>query len=141
MTTDKLTVTIDGQEHELFMSYGLLDRLTKIIGGSLDITTASLEPNTRNETLIACLTKKGRAGVLDKVDIDNLDIDPEDVVRIVNWATEHVIGFFLKATERTKEMGERIKDKLGSLTHLVDGSKDSASPNPSAGPSTPLEAA
>lgn len=134
---DVLSIKLNEKKTDLLMSFGLLNKLTSIIGNENALATVALLPEVRVAVVTACLTKKGKSGALDEgFDVDELDISMEDTLKITQWASEHVIDFFLKATEQTKAIGEQFQSRLQSLMPSSDGSQASAQLTPSAGPST-----
>lgn len=139
---DTLVVRLDGREVTLMMTFGLLDRLVGLMGPAQDLATVGLEDTLRGRIIREVLSKRGRAGVLEgEVDLDALDLGVDDAMRIVDWAVEHALDFFLRRLEAAARLGERYQAPRASWTSSSAGSPTSASPTPSAGPSTPSPAA
>jgi len=116
MAKDTLSIKLNDKKTELLMTFGLLNKLTTIIGSENALATVALMPDTCMAVLRTCLTKRGRAGALEEgFDIDDIDISQDDVLKVTQWASEHVVDFFLKATEQTKGIGEQFQDRLQTL--------------------------
>jgi hypothetical protein len=136
MAREKLSVTINGARHELFMSFGLLNRLTDIVGRTSSLSTAALDSEDREKILKLVLEKRGKSGAIEApVVLDDVDISVDEVMRVLEWVSEHCIGFFIRATEQTKLLGDKFAARLENLMPSPDGTSPSASMTPSAGPS------
>lgn len=127
--TDKLTITFAGQERELFMSYGLLNELAKLVGSPEVAPSITLDEHLREEVLKACLAERKASGKITAAvkDMDDLDISVEDVERILDWATENVLNFFVRSLGKMVQRVEANKDTLEALKSSLDGLQASAS--------------
>jgi len=127
--SDKLSVTFEGNDRELFMSYGLLNELAKLVGSPEVAPSISLDEHLRAEVLAACLAERKPSGkVTQKVkDMDDLDISIDDIESILDWATEHVLNFFVRSLGKMLKRVEANKDVLEGLKSSLDGLQGSAS--------------
>jgi hypothetical protein len=140
--SDRLKVVVNGTEHELLMTFGLLNELANLLGANGQIVTAAVDPDSRMTVLCACLLKRGKAGFLEgEFNIEEIDINPDTVIEIIEWAQSHVIDFFLKATAVTGRLGEKYGEKMASLVQSSTGSAPSPSTRDAVGSSTPSRAA
>lgn len=135
-----LTVTIDGQPVELFMSFGLLNILTMHlsevdqvvqIGMNYDLRTAMV-----NEVLVprngtGRVLKEGEPGYVVR-NLDDSNISIEDVEAIIDWASDHILNFFVRQQEKTLERMLLHKPTIDRLQASANGTAPSASTKPSA---------
>jgi hypothetical protein len=137
MVKDKISVLLNGAETELFMSAGLLNRLTDIIGQSSTLVSFVFDGPARIAVLTAILEKKGRSGALPvPIDFDEIDLSMAEQIKLIDWASEHVTDFFLQMTESVGRFSKLYEGRLQSLMPSIDGLAASVTPTPSAGPST-----
>jgi hypothetical protein len=127
--SDKLSVTFEGNERELFMSYGLLNDLAKLTGSPEIAASMSIDQHLREETLKLTLAERKASGkILKHVDdIDDLDMSVSDVEAILDWATEHVLSFFVRSLGKTMKRVEANRDVLEGLKSSLDGLQASVS--------------
>lgn len=128
--SDKLSITFEGNERELFMSYGLLNELAKLVGSPEVAPSISLDEHLREEVLKACLAdRKPNSGkvIAPVADMDDLDITISDIEAVLDWATENVLGFFVRSLGKMVKRVESNKDVLEGLKSSLDGLQGSAS--------------
>lgn len=108
----KLIVKIGDEEVTLFMSFGLLDKLTTKFG---DVTNAvensMFDSEQRTDVLRIVLQKRGEYGKYpkaeaEKLDMEDVPISVDDVTNIFKWVLEHVSDFFLRAAENVMSVQE-----------------------------------
>lgn len=128
MTVDtKLTAKINDQDVELFMSFGLLNRLTAIFSQDKPVENAMFDEETRTEVLCLVLQKRGTYGLFpkeqaEKLDIDELDISVDELAKVFTWVMQHVTDFFLRAMEATLQVAKENKERQLSLVPSESGS-------------------
>jgi ABC-type Fe3+ transport system substrate-binding protein len=126
--SDKLTVTINDEERELFMSFGLLDELTRIVKDPARIGSINLDPDLRQEFLTATFAKRKKSGKIEEpTDFDDLDVSIEDIEKTISWAQEHVLNFFVRSFRNIQKVTEQYQTEITDLTSSLAGSKGSAS--------------
>lgn len=134
---DKLLVTLGEEERELFMSYALLNRLTRLVGNhSSDISTIFVEPSVQHEILTEVLAPRKKGKRDPNFDLDEVPLETEAADEIIGWVGGHVMDFFMRGLERTAALGLANAERAKSLTSSLPGTEASTSSNPSAGPST-----
>lgn len=69
----------------------------------------------------------------DLIDMSESEVTSEDVENILTWATEHALYFFMKRTAVMATLGVQYSQALPKPS--TDGSENSATTTPSAGPS------
>lgn len=133
--TDKITVTVNGQSTEFFMSFGLLKRLATLFS---DVTFLDVSTNPSvHEALMQEVLRKVKPNVeAEEFDVDDYGVSIEDVEKIVDWATEHVVDFLARRAQSLKDLSVRKKDQMSILMPSLGGLPDSDSMMPSAGAST-----
>lgn len=111
---DTLTVQIDGEDRELFISYGLLATLSRLIGDEKNIALISFDDDIRDHTLKAVLAERTKGGKIIKPveDVFDVNISVKDVNAILTWVTEHLLDFFVQSLERTQMV---LKEQVPSL--------------------------
>lgn len=124
--SDKLTITFEGQERELFMSYGLLNALTGIVGSPELVPQISLHQDLRSEVLGACLARRKKSGKIEKAvdDMDDLDISISDIEAVIDWASEAVLSFFVRSLEKMARQAEANKEAFAGLKSSLAGLQD-----------------
>lgn len=126
--SDTITIKQNDEDRELFMSFGLLNELTRIIGDPGRVPQVALEPDLRDEFLTALFAKRKKSGKIEEAaDIDDLDVSYEDVEKALTWAQEHVMSFFVRSFRQIKAVTEKHEAEVTSLTSSLAGSKSSAS--------------
>lgn len=126
--SDTITIKQNDEDRELFMSFGLLNELTRIIGDPSRVTQVALDPALRDEFLTALFAKRKKSGKIEEAaDIEDLDISYEDVEKALTWAQEHVMSFFVRSFRQIKAVTEKHEAEVTSLTSSLGGSKSSPS--------------
>lgn len=131
-----LTITIDGESRDLFMSFGLLDTLSRIVIDPSRIAAIFTEPDLREEILKAALAHRRKSGKVEsEIDLEDTDISIKDVENVLQWVADHVMDFLLRSLRKVVEVTEQNKTLLQGLGSSLTGLVGSPSPSPSAGPS------
>ncbi len=142
MAKNNLSIVLNGAKTELFLSFGLLDTLVTMLGQTASLVTGAIDPNLRGEIVKTCLKKRGKTGVIEgEFTLDDIDISSDDVLKIIKWASEHAIDFFIQAAEQAKALGQMHEARISTLQPSTNGSAGSASSTASAGASTQSQAA
>lgn len=129
MNNDTIKITVGEEERKIKMTYGLLDQLCNIAGEAEDALMFTLDKDLRAKALRLLLSDRDSDGVIKKdVNMFTLDVDPDQIEELLDWAGAHVLDFFLRAATKAKDKAESRKDLLSSLS----GGEPSASPTPSA---------
>lgn len=127
--SDKLSITFEGADREILMSYGLLNELAKLVGSPEVAPSISIDENLREEVLKACLAERKPSGKIVKhvADMDDLNMSIEHIEAVLDWATEHVLSFFVRSLGKMVKRVEANKDVLEGLKSSLDGLQASAS--------------
>jgi hypothetical protein len=99
----RLTISLDGEKRELFMSFGLLNELCRAIGNLEAAVQIPIDNELRDYTLLAVLSKRDDQGAVadgGAVNLRTLEIEVQDAEDLLAWVSEHVTDFFLRTMER-----------------------------------------
>lgn len=128
MTTDKtapdrkLTILVDAKPVDLFMSYGVLEKLLQAFPPeTTPVENAMMTTEGRKSVFDLVLKKRGAYGV-ESFDPETNDIEVEDVEKLFRWVGMHVADFFLRYAENAKAIMDRSQARLTSLTPSPSGS-------------------
>lgn len=126
---DKLTINYEGEDRDLLMSYGLLNELVIIVGSPEVTPTIAVNPLMREDVLKACLAERKPSGKISKpiADMDDINISIADVEKILEWASEHVLNFFVRSLGRMLRQVEANKDTFEGLKSSLAGLEASTS--------------
>lgn len=137
---DRLAIHVNGELKEIFMSGGLLRRLAPYVGHADDFSQIYQDAITQNMMVVEALrprtvygTAVAKRGDGQKVehDIDDFELSTDDMDKLVNWITEHVLYFFISGVLNAKTLAEKNKEVMTSLQKLMqlsNGSEDSQEP-------------
>lgn len=98
-TAPALTVTVDGEEREIKMTYGLQDKLISLVRDTNEIGNIFVDPETRNGILAEMLAERTPGGKIvgTRKDAEEYEISLEDIDNLLSWATDVVTDFFIRA--------------------------------------------
>lgn len=118
-----LTVTVDGEEREIKMTYGLQDKLITLVRDTSEIGNIFIDPEVRNNILAELLAKRGRGGKIEgeRKEAEEYEISMEDIDALLSWATDVVTNFFIRALE--------ILERKLTIPQALDDSQSTASSN------------
>lgn len=121
------SIKINGEDREIFMSYGLLHVLCVLVNNDpANAILLQLSEDLQREALRELLTERKPSGKAIKEftedDLDDTVVDPDDIVELVGWAMQHVINFMLKRAEKVDLVGEQAKPRLEALAQKAQPS-------------------
>lgn len=122
---NKHTITVNGEIREIFMSFGLLTTLVNVIGNPIKLASVSVDPEVRDVFLSELLASRKPSGkiITPIEDLSDIDISVDDAESLLNWASEQVMGFFLRSLQKANGLMEKNKTALEALLSSGDGSK------------------
>ncbi len=121
---DKLAVG----DREIFMSFGLLNELSTIVQDATQIAALDLDPEIRTKTLNAIFAERTKSGRKTKdVEMDDLEISYQDVETALDWAKDHLMGFFIRRLESTAKVVEQTKTRMEKVESSLLGSNEGVS--------------
>jgi hypothetical protein len=124
-------VKVNGEDREIFMSFGLLNELTTVVGDPGAIASITLNPEMRNKVLESALAKRKPSGKIEEpVDMDDLDISIDEAEKLLDWVSGHVMSFFVRSLRKVAAVNEKYEAPLRDLVSSLGGLKNSPSATP-----------
>ena len=110
---DTLVIHVDDQPRSLFMSFGLLHELLRVIGDLPQVSVIAIDPDLREKVLVLVLSERDAEGTVVKAfPFYTARLSRTDIQAILQWVGEHALDFFLTAMERTVSVHEPHKARL-----------------------------
>lgn len=132
---DHLTITHNGAERVLFMSYLRKNSILRFVDNPTQIMWMASEPDLiENVTKIMLSPKAGPGGMFEH-ELTEEEISEDDVQKIMSWVQDHLTYFFMQRFQQMAEKGHALEPVAKGLQSLSNGSVGSNSETPSAGPS------
>lgn len=108
---ERLTIKIDGQDHELFMSFGLMNTLAIPISSVDELIQIDNDPDLRNFILHSCLDKRDSRGATTKVyDLEGLSYSKGE--EILTWVRGHLQDFFITRLKNKRNIQKRVNQTI-----------------------------
>ncbi|TPL42617.1 MULTISPECIES: hypothetical protein [unclassified Mesorhizobium] len=131
---DRIEITQDGETREIFMSFGLLNEVTTLMGEPATAASVYFAPKLREQVLLAALHKRTKTGKVEAPigSLDDVEISMSDMEALLAWEVDHAIGFFTRSMDRVV----KLKGDLESLNQgasSLNGSPVSPSKKQSSG--------
>lgn len=116
-----ITVKVNGNDREFFMPFGLLSAAAKVCKDIDTLGLVLMDAELSDDLLKVVLAERTKTGKLMKeVDLDEIEIDPKDATKLMTWAADHVLDFFIAkletVTSLTKKYEPRVKILQSSQT-------------------------
>lgn len=134
MAEAKLSITTNDergqkQHREVFMSYGLLNELIRVIGDPQRASTLELDADLAQFVLTIVLMPRTPTGKpapeAENFELPGLEV--EEAYRIFDWVKAHVLDFFVRRLRSSlQSIGER-KELLAEIGSTLGGLSPSAS--------------
>jgi len=123
MANDTFDINVNGKDLTIKMSFGLLNTLCRKVGDIEAAAVIALDTTLRDGILIELLSDRGPNGkITEPIDLDVIEVDPDAVIDLIDWAGTHVLDFFLKGLERTKKLQEANTGRIKALIPTSIGS-------------------
>lgn len=125
--SDKITIKVDNEDREIFMSFGLLSHLATFVASPELVGRLFVDPEMREAVLVFLLTKRARSGkvVGDKLESSmDVEVSREDAMRLLEWASEHIMDFFVASFQTLRKVSEERAANLEALMSSETGSSD-----------------
>lgn len=131
MLENTKTVTVNGKQREILMSFNLLSRIAKSIGGFGGLALLIQDEQIQSDFLVAILSERDEAGkVLSVPKIDEIVMSPEEAGDLMKWSLGHLTDFFIS-------WNSAVAEKLVESQKRLDESKQKLEAAP---PSLPVGA-
>lgn len=113
MLEDTLTINYEGKPKDLFMSFGLLNDLLKIIHDIPNVQIIAMDAGLRAEVLEAVFaTRDTKGAITETTPVSALPLSKTDAHRVLEWVGAHALDFFLEALERAVKLMEPHHERL-----------------------------
>lgn len=107
---------------EVKMTFGLLNVLCRVVGEVDVAALMSLDGDVRERVLIETLSPRDKKGVItEEISIFEIGASTEEVVVLLDWVQEHVLGFFVQRGQKTAEVVSELNKKVVALAALLPG--------------------
>lgn len=129
-----ITITQDGKEREIHMTFGLLNEVTRLIGDPANAVAVYYNPSVREVLILTLLHERDERGkIVKEVEaLHDVGISISETEELLAWGVEHTLAFFERSMTRVVATKPQL-EKLGALTSSLSGSPASASKKASAG--------
>jgi hypothetical protein len=123
---DKLVIKQDGSDRELFMSFGLLNELSRLASNPEAVALFAIDPEIRDAVRKSLLAERKAGGkIISPIDDpDELNVSIDDTERMLKWAMDHVLGFFVRSMTSVADVTREVEPKLTALASSMNGSND-----------------
>lgn len=117
------------RDREIVMTFGLLNELSAIVQDPTRIGAMDLDPEIRAKVLDSIFAERTKSGRRKEpaVDIEDLDIPYTEFEKALDWAKEHVMGFFMRRMESTAKVADQTKERMKKVESSLFGSDESRS--------------
>lgn len=139
---DKIEIQITNPDNstavrELFMTYGLLNSLTSLIGDPDKVVMLETDPELVRTLITAVFIPRTPSGRI-SVNID--DYDPPGMSltegnKVIDWVKEHVLDFFIQRMQKSMKLAKEREDQMKEIGSLLTGLAREASKTSSSLPS------
>ena len=118
---------------KLFMSYGLLSRLTNIVGGADQVPLLAGNVETQEHVILEVFTIRDKKTItFEPTSLDELEVTLDEVSLVLDWVGGHITDFFLKTTLSSIKRADEMQASLSALAPTKNGSSASPSLTPAA---------
>lgn len=130
----------DSSKAPIKMTYGLEMDIRRLLPDPRTAMQLALyDTFTQDYVVRRCLTNKKKV-ITDPEELipfEEVDLDSDEIERLLKWALEHALYFFVKRTTEVGELGVRFRSILpqDQTKPSTNGSEISTSTTPSAGDS------
>jgi hypothetical protein len=115
----RLTITVNGAQRELFMSFGLLNEICRGVGDFQAAVQIPVDAQLRDYVLLAVLSERNDQGEIGvAANLRTLDITVDEVEDMLAWVTAHATDFFLRTMERVVKQQKSNEARMRALAAL-----------------------
>lgn len=117
------SVQIDGKEEEIFMSFALLNSIARHVGDPENIPLIEINADFREIILKELLAVRNPSGkITQERGIDDVEISIEDAEKLLDFASEHITDFTIRALEKAGARSKLTQEKVAALKLTSSGS-------------------
>lgn len=107
---------------EMLMTFGLLTRISTLVGSVEDIPQIFVQPTLQMEILQLLRAKRDEVGhILELPDPDTIDVSIDEVPAIIAWVGGHLIDFFLSGMELARKLEVENQGRLMAFKSIPAG--------------------
>jgi hypothetical protein len=136
---DRLVLTVDNQEKELFMSSGLIRKLASVANELEDMANIYLDPTVQERCFVEVLVERDNRGkpVEDISELDSMSfqMSTDDAEKLTKWMGDHLMHFFIGGAKNMKQSLETQQEAFQSLAQSLTGMSNSLETKESVGDS------
>jgi hypothetical protein len=116
-------VEINGKDEEVFMSFALLNTLARHVGDPENIPMIELNADLREMILKEMLAVRTPSGkITEERGLDDVEISIEDFEKLLEFASEHITDFTIRALEKAGARSKAVQEKVTALKLTSSGS-------------------
>ncbi len=108
---DKLKLTLNGEQKEVFMSFALLNTLIIPFNSVDDLLELNSQPDLRNFVLEMCLAERGCEGEITKK-FPLHTISTQEAEPVMVWVKEHIEDFFITRLKNQLQTQRKVNQAL-----------------------------
>lgn len=108
-----LSIQKDGKPHSVFMSFGLLNQLTRLLGDIDQLPMLAVDPVLQEKVLVEIFTERDARGNPTKVpNLYEINVSLGDIELILDFVGDHIANFFMAAAEKAQKRVQALHEKL-----------------------------
>lgn len=113
-----ITVKNGDVDQEIFMSFGLLNRLTRHLGNIDHLPILAVDPELQETMVREIFTQRDAKGnpVGTPPTLDEIRVSLDDIDRLLDFVGEHISDFFTRAAEKAQSRMLKINERMGVLS-------------------------
>ena len=112
------------------MSYGLMMDLQRVIPDAENAVTYVMTDSFVRDYIMRRVLTDTKATIASEADLikpEDIDLDMEDVTKVLDWAVAHLLGFFTRSVLGMRRQASALLVLKDPLPPSMDGSPTSAS--------------
>lgn len=133
--SDFITVYIQGDEGEdptprrIFMSFGMLSRVAAHMGSVDQAPTIATDRDMQESVIKELMTIRDKRGDATSAptSLEECGLSLADAERLLDWASGHVVNFFLRAVEKAQKRATETNQQLEKVQARIAAAKPSSS--------------
>ena len=108
--SNSITVTLAGEQKNILMSFAKLNRCNFLLGDIDNLANVMMAPSMREAIVKEMISDRGAP-----IDIHDIDLSNDDVIRLLDFVSEHLLDFTLRALDKATALSDKNADKLKAL--------------------------
>lgn len=114
-TPPSILVTLDDTPQEVFMTFGLLNAITRHVGNPDNVGLITISSDLKELVLTEMLSERNANGVITKErSYGDVKISLEDCERLLDFAADHALDFFLRALEKAAARTRKAQEAVAA---------------------------